>query len=1009
MLRNFHAVVILLLLPLLTCPQAFGQAVEVQDRLPSGAVEGLDVADGLEATLFAAEPMLVNPTNMDIDARGRVWVIEGYNYRLAINPHNPVREAGDRIVILEDTDGDGVADQEKTFYQGPDINAALGIAVLGEKVIVSSYTNVFVFTDADGDDRPDEKEVLFTGFLPEESDHAVHAFVFGPDGKVYFNFGNAGGLVRDRVGNVVIDEAGNPVIADGDPYHEGMVFRTNIDGSAFEVLGHNFRNPYEVAVDSYGSLWQSDNDDDGNRAVRINFLMEGGNYGRADEMTGANWREHRTGLEEEIPMRHWHQNDPGVVPNLLITGAGSPTGIVVYEGRLLPPVYWDEMIHADAGPNVVRAYPTERSGAGYSAEIVDVVNARDRWFRPSDVTVAPDGSLFIADWYDPGVGGHQVGDLERGRIFRIAPPDTPYRSGAIDLSSPESAVDVLESPNLARRYLAWQQLHAWGVKAEPALNALWASENQRFRARALWLLSKIDGRGTHYVDEALKDENPDIRITGLRAARQLEGVDVFTYVRSLVGDASPQVRREAALALRHEPSLEAAELWAELALQHDPNDRWYLEALGIGADGQWDRFFAAWKERVGQDWDTPAGRDIIWRARSKEALPLLTEIIRNTETAPQERYFRAFDFHTDPSKQRLLVSLAEGDHPDQPEIRRLALHHLGPDAVTAEPSVRQALEKVLSQVEGTQEYVELVSQYGLRDRNETLLQLALTYPDSSLGINAGRVLMEVDGFPLLQETALAGDNEQTALAAVKVLGHLGGPDVETLLEQIMADGSRNLAVRRAAVESYGRGWDGEDRLLEMVKTEELPEQLKPTAAGSLMRAYREGIRNEAARHLKLPLPEGSKSLPPIDVLVARDGMASRGKEVFTHACGSCHQVNGAGTDFGPDLSEIGGKLSKESLYTSIVHPDAGISFGYEGYHIRLNDGTGVVGFIASETKNDLVVRTPDGLTTRYRKTDVASRVPLESSLMPSGLHQALTERQLVDLIEYLASLKPEEQ
>ena len=102
-------------------------------------------------------------------------------------------------------------------------------------------------------------------------------------------------------------------------------------------------------------VWQSDNDDDGNRGVRINYVMEFGNYGYRDEMTGAGWRSNRVGIEKEIPRRHWHLNDPGVVPNLLLTGAGSPTGITVYEGRLLPKIFWDQVIHCDAGPNVCRA------------------------------------------------------------------------------------------------------------------------------------------------------------------------------------------------------------------------------------------------------------------------------------------------------------------------------------------------------------------------------------------------------------------------------------------------------------------------------------------------------------------------------------------------------------------------------------------------------------------------------------------------------------------------------
>jgi hypothetical protein len=138
--------------------------------------------------------------------------------------------------------------------------------------------------------------------------------------------------------------------------------------------------------------------------------MEYGNYGYKDEMTGDGWRVNRTNKEKEIPLQHWHLNDPGVVPNLLQTGAGSPTGMVIYEGNLLPEVFHNQMIHTDAGPNVVRAYPVENSGAGYTASIVNIMEGdKDQWFRPSDVGVAPDGSLMVADWYDPGVGGHQVG------------------------------------------------------------------------------------------------------------------------------------------------------------------------------------------------------------------------------------------------------------------------------------------------------------------------------------------------------------------------------------------------------------------------------------------------------------------------------------------------------------------------------------------------------------------------------------------------------------------------
>src|SRR5947209_16962930 len=178
------------------------------------------------------------------------------------------------------------------------------------------------------------------------------------------------------VGNVasepVIDVDGREINNKGQPYRMGMVFRCNLDGTEVETLAWNFRNNYEVAVDSFGTLWQSDNDDDGNRGVRINYVMEHGNFGYTDEMTGAGWSVPYLGQSGETPVRHWHQTDPGVVPNLLLTGAGAPSGILVYEGDLLPKVFQNQMIHAEPGRNILRAYPVTNDRAGYNARILDL-------------------------------------------------------------------------------------------------------------------------------------------------------------------------------------------------------------------------------------------------------------------------------------------------------------------------------------------------------------------------------------------------------------------------------------------------------------------------------------------------------------------------------------------------------------------------------------------------------------------------------------------------------------
>ncbi len=460
--------------------------------------------------------MLKSLTNIDVDHRGRIWVCEVVNYRR----HQNDRPEGDRILILEDTDQDGVVDKTKVFYQGRDIDSALGLCVLGNRVLVSAAPYVLEFTDENGDDVPDRKTQILTKTGQPQHDHSVHSFVFGPDGKLYFNFGNTGHQLCDSAGNPILDRWGRKINDSGNPYRQGMVFRCNEDLSDMEVLGHNFRNNYEVAVDSFGSLWQSDNDDDGNRATRINFVMEYGNYGYVDEVTGAGWQAERTNWEDEIPLRHWHLNDPGVVPTMLITGAGSPTGITVYEGSLLPERYRNQVIHTDAGPNVVRAYVTQKDGAGYSATIENIIVGEfDRWFRPADVCVAPDGSLFVSDWYDPGVGGHNMEDMERGRLFRVAPPQTPYRVPTYDFKTAAGATEALKSPNNSARYMAFKSLASMGKEAVPELQKLAKDANPRFRARALWLLARI-GSPLQIVEQASMDSDPNVRMTGIRIARQ---------------------------------------------------------------------------------------------------------------------------------------------------------------------------------------------------------------------------------------------------------------------------------------------------------------------------------------------------------------------------------------------------------------------------------------------------------------------------------------------------------
>ncbi len=995
---------ILILLSLLLLSLSFTGDPEAELRKPENAVKNLIVADGLAAQLFASEPVLTNPTNLDVDDRGRVWLCEAYNYRPEING-NPVHPAGDRILILEDVDGDGQADKHTVFYQGPEMESPLGIWVMGHSALVSQSPYLWLFTDLDGDDKADRKEIVLQGVGGHQHDHGLHAVVFGPDGKFYFNFGNAGGQLLDKHNQPIRDQDGQPI--DPAHYRQGMVFRCDADFTHFEVMGHNFRNNYEVALDSYGTMWQSDNDDDGNLGVRINYVMDYGNYGYTDEMTGAGWQVNRTNLEPEIPRRHWHLNDPGVVPNMLQTGSGSPCGMCVNEGDLLPALYHNLPIHAEAGHNVVRAYAKTPEGAGYKAEIINILESKvDQWVRPCDVCIAPDGSLFVADWYDPGVGGHAAGDQNRGRVFRVAPPAAAkYTVPKFDYSTPQTAILALQNASLSVRYQAWLALQAMGEQAEPALESIFKNApGDLLRARACWLLAKGQ-HGARYVRLAAEDSNPDLRILAMRAARQ-GCAPVLEMVQKLSNDQDPQVRRECALALRHSKDQGAPALWAQLARQHTGQDRWYLEALGIGADGNWNTYFAAYAAGLPARWQdyTAAQRDIVWRARCAAVAPLLGQLATDIRfpLAERLRYFRAFDFHDDKKAASDVLLGIVRNSADQPDVQRLALRHLDASFVQANPAAKAALRQLMAGLQGD-DYLEFAERYQLPEEQERLFTMILKNDHRH---KAADILLGSEAGALRFEKAWKQRHDDAGtLALLDAIRRSGGQRQLALLEQAAFDARRSDLVRRTAFEYLGNSWGGEDLVLQLLKAQKIAARFIPAAVQGVSNAWRMPVRLEAQRYLGGSSTGQIKPVPDIAELTKLEGDVAAGLKLFGQQCANCHQVNGQGINFGPALSGIGAKLSKEGQFLAILYPSAGISFGYEGWEIKLRDGTTVNGLIASQTDRELVMKMLSGELRTYKMQDVKSRRQLPESMMTAGFHYALDNQQLADLVAYLSGLR----
>lgn len=231
----------------------------------------------LEVTVWATSPQLCNPTNMDIDQAGRIWVAEGVNYR----GRQGARNAGDRIAVLQDTDGDGKCDSSHTFVQEEALIAPMGVAVIDNVVYVAQPPDILAYTDVNRDLKfdpaVDKREVLLTGFNAVNHDHSLHSLTAGPDGKFYFNNGNCGAVFTDKSGRTFymggpyggsgpgwpadhISTSGKPS-SDGHVWTSGFAVRMDPDGSHAEIVSHGLRNSYEQTLTSFGDMFQNDNDD----------------------------------------------------------------------------------------------------------------------------------------------------------------------------------------------------------------------------------------------------------------------------------------------------------------------------------------------------------------------------------------------------------------------------------------------------------------------------------------------------------------------------------------------------------------------------------------------------------------------------------------------------------------------------------------------------------------------------------------------------------------------------
>ncbi|HLX59921.1 MAG TPA: PVC-type heme-binding CxxCH protein [Planctomycetota bacterium] len=923
------------------------------------------VPEGLEVTLWARSPMFFNPTRMDVDERGRIWVSEAVNYRrFNTKKQNPLwHEAGDRIVILEDSRGTGKADKAKVFVQDKDLVAPLGVAVIGNKVVVSCSPNLIVYT-RDENDNVVKKEILLSGFGGLDHDHGLHKVQCGPDGRWYFNAGNAGPhIVADKsgwtlragswyTGGTPYNTKNTPGLTsdDGRVWSGGVMLRVNSDGTGLHVLGQAMRNPYGTCVDSFGEIWMNDNDD--TQSCHTAWMLAYGSFGYNSRDGSRGWdADRRPG--QTIPTAHWRQDDPGVIPSGHVYGNGAPTGMAYYEGGALGEKYADGMLlSCEAGQNVVWAYPREVQGAGYALKpfaLLRSTNVQDpnyvwqkveadkrKWFRPSDVIVGTDGAVYVCDWFDAIVGGHKMEDNDgTGAIYRITQKGLKPAPPKYDLNSLAGQIEALKSPAVNVRASGAQALlsvvaaNLCVPETHPsvaAVKALLNDDNRFARARAVWVLAQMGDAGAAELPALLKDSDAEIRVTAYRAL-QLIGKPVNGNAAELARDPSAAARREVALSMRDAPLAQREEILAEIASRYTASDRWYLEALGTGCEGSEEDLYAQFLGRMGAPtlkWSEEFA-EIAWRLHPINAIPAFKDraLAVSLSSAQRKKAIDALGFINDKAAADAMALIAEK----------------GPEDLRA-------------------------------------------YADWWLEHNSK---YDWKGYGLSRKT-------ERSSASVRALE----------LRKALLDSGATSTARASAAMALAKSAEGGRILVGLAEAGELSSELKAAVSAQIFRNPDLSVRALASKYFPR---DGAKDFPSIDALLALHGDAEHGKQVFastTASCTNCHKIGTLGKDIGPDLTKINEKFDRRAMLDAILNPSAAILLGYETHLVATTDGEVLTGFIVSDGET-VTVKDSLGVQHAIPKSKIARRRQLDVSLMPDNVAMGLKPQELADLLAYLMS------
>ncbi len=953
---------------------------EVPRHIPEPDVNAelasMTVPEGFELNLFASDPILTNPINLNWDTRGRAWVSMSSTY-----PHiKPGKEPNDRIVILEDTDQDGVADKSITFADGLLVPHSV-IPVKGGAYVCSATEFLFL-SDTDGDDRADQKRVIFSGFGNADVHHMIHSLRWAPWGELYFNQSiYINSFIETRWGKRRLNGSG--------------VWRFRPETERLEIFARGAVNPWGHAIDRWGQ----------------SFITDGaGGQGPHYTFPGAAFRS-AVGAPKTLS---------GLVP-----GKPNGTGCEVLSGRHFPEEWAGSIVENDFRANRTVRYKISDDGSGFAAkEVETLIHSSRQTYRPVDLKVGPDGALYVVDWYNAIIDHgevdfhHPLRDKAHGRIWRLRAKDRqlvelPHISGA----PVEALLDHLKAPEdytrtQAKRELATRSQKEVLPKLKSWLINLPADDSNREHhlLEALWLRGTMNAPDEELLREVLKSTEARARANAVRILFHWRNhiTNPYELFRTAIDDAHPRVRLEAVNVLREMGSLESANI--ALGALRQSLDKWLEYAIWLTSRelrDDWLPALEAGEPVFGGDTDQLRyALEATGDSRATESLVTLlqngninaTNLTNVVKTVAGLGGVEEIDMVLSlvQKKPNLLIPIVAGARNNK--------------------AIPRGIKKILPLLEHQDSNIsraaaELTGIWDVKGAGESLERLVRNSENIEERFTAARALGRLKDFDRLANLAKSDQSQKTRIAATAIWAENQSDKARESVIEILTKASTIQEIEPLFLSFINRK-SGDKQLQEALQNTSIKKNIAIEGIRLIRSSGREfpelvSAMNKAGNLKLVPLDLSQKDRKKLLSEVAISGNPGRGKEVYHRkamACTICHQIGTNGGLVGPELSSIGAYAQPAAILDSILSPSRDIKQGYETVLVTKQNDTIVAGIFQRRSDTATLIRETTNKIIPILNSDVKKIEKSPVSLMPPGLTLSLRSDELVDLISFLVSL-----